>query len=126
MKKTKTAKPKKQKKLKLSKQEKNILLYPPTTTTWLCAKGTEYIHINAGSADRCLWCGEAKPESPKLLWPTYLKACEKVDVEPGTLWKQVSDKTILIKRKDEPWKVLGAETPTAANKEEKRKVRRKK
>ena len=100
-----------------------MLLYPPTPETWLCRTNEEWLHINAGSAERCMWCGAEKTESPELMWDEYVKICAKVNVEPGILWKQNADKTILTRRKDGSWQSMDAEETVPVKT---KKVRRKK
>lgn len=77
--------------------EQKILTHPPTPKTWECRASvlrnvSDQIQIgtcgmiNTGRTDKCCLCGKRKPAKPKLLWPAYVKACEKVGIEPGTRW----------------------------------------
>jgi hypothetical protein len=81
---------------KLTRKQIGLLAYPPTRSTWEC-KCTKY---NAGSIiDNCIWCGQVKPKSPKLLWREYSAACAKVGIEPGLfVWKIGENKQPRIKR----------------------------
>jgi hypothetical protein len=92
---------------KLTKMEKNLLIYPPTKSSWYC-KNKECKMINSGSSDRCWLCSVPKPDKPKLVWKDYKVACEKVEILPGEqLWK-VSDglpmvRTLGSRNGWEPW-----------------------
>ena len=78
----------KPKRVKLSKFEMELLEYPPTEGTWLC----EQDHINARAVTECVWCRHPKPEKARLLWPQYVKACEKLQLTPGEgYWKKVDE-----------------------------------
>lgn len=96
------------KKLKLTEYEKALLEYPPTMTTWICqkrktAEGVVIKHVNTGSNKKCTYCGEARPAKPKLIWPDYVSACEKVGIEPGYQWKLISN-VPMMRLKAEGWK----------------------
>ena len=76
---------------KPNRAERNLLRHPPTKQTWVCRRklaldGSTCATVNPGRALTCCLCGGAKPARPKLLWPAYLDACEKVGHEPGTPW----------------------------------------
>jgi|SRR5581483_10884141 len=94
---------------KVSSFEKNLLRYPPTEGTWYCENhkndaGNPDPIPNAGGANHCCWCGEPKPENPRLVWPLYVIACEKVFIEPGYSWK-IHEKTQepMKKKRGEKW-----------------------
>ena len=73
------------KKNKLTKLEERLLMYPPNENTWICNKCK---FIVTGNFKNCNWCLEPKPENPKLIYKTYLTACEKVGIIPGSCrWK---------------------------------------
>ena len=69
------------KKLRLTIEEKRLLEYPPTEKTWKCACDAP----NAGSSTICWVCRGKRTK--KLLWPIYVGACKKVEIEPGDQWK---------------------------------------
>lgn len=76
---------------KMNAKQRNLLEYPPTQTTWICQNPTDYgrcDHYIAGSSNKCTYCGADRPNTPKLLWPEYVKACNIVGIEPGEQkWK---------------------------------------
>lgn len=74
---------------KLTKAEKRLVLWPPTPRTWVCRRKQEKDagtgkcgFVNSGRQRKCLMCGGPKPSKPVLLWPAYLKACQKAGIEP--------------------------------------------
>lgn len=85
---------------KLTDLEKTLLEYPPTDGTWLCEnvyyteKKGEVISvkckmINSKTKFKCTICGKEKSNNPRLLWPEYVEACNKVELEPGKyLWRE--------------------------------------
>lgn len=70
----------KRKKKALTKTQKRLLMYPPTPKTWFCESCDM---VNSGSKKECIWCKITKPRKPKLVWPLYLDACEKLGITPG-------------------------------------------
>ena len=92
--------------MKLSKAELRLLFYPPTPATWICpAKNHPDVVgecLNSGLTIKCPMCGNKKPKKPKLLWPAYVKVCEKAEIDPGT--KGFEARRIL-KRKVEEWQL---------------------
>lgn len=74
---------------RLNKAERQLVLHPPTPRTWVCRRkrqkdaGTEACgFVNSGLQRQCVLCAAPKPSKPVLLWPLYLKACEKAGIEP--------------------------------------------
>lgn len=74
----------------LTAEETHLIRYPPTPSTWLCehvesvededgnvSTRSRFLR-NAGTWDECWMCREPKPESPRLLWPTYEAASKKL------------------------------------------------
>ena len=86
--------------IELSEEERGLLLYPPTESTWICTND----HVVAGSYKECWACKEKRPRRPKLLWPKYVAACQKVGVEPGFRWKQLDDKTPVMRLPGHGWR----------------------
>lgn len=86
---------------RLTLAERNLLRYPPTTTTWICqAKrmrdGVERVECglpNFGLASKCWLCGTKKPSRVKLEWPRYVATCKKAGIEPGEKWPPKSTET---------------------------------
>lgn len=93
---------KRKKKLGLTVREQSLLLHPPTATTWLCTCDI----ANNGKHLRCWVCG--KEQTSKLLWPIYEKACAKVGIEVGTLWRIKSkiNGTMMIREPGQKWKEI--------------------
>jgi hypothetical protein len=91
------------KKLKLTNAEQRLLLFPPTETTWRCIHKDGFEVVVPGSERQCWHCRKAKPAKPKLLWPDYVKLCEKVGIEPGYRWK-LTDNGPMMQLKGEAWK----------------------
>jgi hypothetical protein len=75
---------------KPTKAERNLLRHPPTQTTWECRRklssGEKCGTLNPGRSHACCLCRGAKPARPKLVWPAYLAACEKIGHKPGERW----------------------------------------
>lgn len=99
---------KRKKRIKLLERERRLLMYPPTETTWVCEShfredGTTYSMVNSGKEETCGLCQKPKPKKPKLLWPEYVKLCEKVGIEPGMIWKQKEDGTPIMREKAGSW-----------------------
>lgn len=87
------------KKSNLTKFEERLLMYPPSKDAWKC-DGCKM--IVPGSKKECNWCRSKKPQSPKLIYPLYLTACEKVGILPGSCrWRYKDNtKTAIIFPKD--------------------------
>lgn len=118
----------------LKKFEKSLLESPPNEGTWECPGyvdyGTGMCHlINSGKSEKCWLCGEPKPKNPKLLWPMYLVACKKMEIEPKEfMFKFVSANTVMFWKPglSTKWLVWGQdEVPTTPPKKYVHKTRRK-
>lgn len=88
--------------IKLTENEKRLLSYPPTKETWVCQNkyGEENVLCdmpNSGSSTECWLCRAKKPDDPILLWPAYVKICEKFNIDPE-LRKSVKDPSVLTKK----------------------------
>lgn len=90
--------------MKLTQAEYRLLFNPPTPATWICPAKNHLPIIgeclNSGATLRCPMCGNKKPEKPKLLWPAYLKVCEKAEIDPGTPGYEARK---ALKRREEQW-----------------------
>jgi hypothetical protein len=88
--------------LKVSENERRLLAYPPTKETWLCKnrygeENTLCDMPNAGSHTKCWLCGTKKPEDAPLLWPVYVKICEKFEIDPEPRKRIVNIDSIIKK-----------------------------
>lgn len=73
----------------LTPEEKKLLKYPPTETTWICVHTEHYVaadgekrpvlreYANAGSRTTCGFCAEPRPRNAQLVWPRYQEALAK-------------------------------------------------
>jgi len=90
--------------MKLTKAEERLLFNPPTPATWICpAKNHPDVVgecLNSGLTVKCPMCGNKKPLKPKLLWPAYVKICEKTEIDPGTPGFEARR---ILKKKEEQW-----------------------
>lgn len=90
---------------RLTQAEKKILRYPPTKQTWRC-KGYVLTSTSEGTVEKklcgtlvigmsgkCFVCGKKKPSRPELVWPEYVRACQKAGIEPGTKWRETEQST---------------------------------
>lgn len=83
------AKAKTTRKPKITKTERNLIEHPPTPETWLCNgdhfsdKGIKITIPNSGKSQICWHCGQNKPKKAEKVWPAYVQACKKADIEPG-------------------------------------------
>jgi len=93
---------KRKKRLNLTQREQGLLLHPPTKESWLCSCDI----INSGKNEHCWVCG--KKQTTKLLWPLYEKACAKVGIEVGTLWRIKSkiNGTIMLREPGKKWREI--------------------
>lgn len=96
---------KRPKKLRLTPQERRFLEYPPTAGTWRCPCGI----VNGRTAEYCLSCMEPVGDTPKLVYDIYAKACVKVGIEEGGMWKYSDKLRSPIVRYSGSWKI--AELP---------------
>lgn len=78
---------------KLTQADQRLLRHPPTEKTWECQVKRTHDDmqvvcgmVNSGSRTTCCLCTRPKARQPKLLWPSYLAACKKAGIEPGTRW----------------------------------------
>jgi hypothetical protein len=86
---------------KLTKIEERLLLFPPTKDTWICNNCDRYV---SGSYNVCIWCRVKKPKQPKLVWPKYIKACEKINIEPlSAKYKVIQKVPHLLPRLTSTW-----------------------
>ncbi|MBA2726530.1 MAG: hypothetical protein H0U53_11110 [Actinobacteria bacterium] len=82
---------------RLTEREALLLKYPPRPFTWVCGRKyktselvdgepfqVEYVctGINPGTVKVCGYCRRPKRPTAVLLWPAYLKACEKAGTTP--------------------------------------------
>lgn len=108
----KAPKVKKPKRIVLTKREENLLEHPPTPSTWICsnAKHPDIKTVNPGSAKECYICLKNKPANPKLVWPEYVAACAKVNIEPSSgAWKfygQYKQEALFFPKGGERWEKI--------------------
>jgi hypothetical protein len=104
-------------KLKITKFEANILMYPPNIDTWICNSETCSLEggiVNGGMRNSCWVCGHLMEDDPVFVWPIYVEACEKVGIVPG---EQVWHYNAFLKRASVRavtsghWRTWNPETP---------------
>ncbi len=91
---------------RLTNKQKTLLENPPTPMTWVCLAKKEWGKCdtyNSGGNNRCFLCGADRPNSPKLLWPEYIAACNIVGITPRVEKFKISASRGPIVRSDGRW-----------------------